>query len=68
VVFTSFILAAGFLSMTTNQLLAIRDMGLVASVAIISTMFADLLVLPAVFAVLEKSADKKPAATEVGVL
>jgi predicted RND superfamily exporter protein len=68
VVFTSFILAAGFLSMTTNQLLAIRDMGLVASVAILSTMFADLLVLPAVFAVLEKSADKQPTATEVGAL
>ena len=29
---------------------------------------ADLLVLPAVFAVLAKSADRKPAATEVGVL
>jgi len=59
VVFTSFILAAGFLSMATNELLAIRDMGIVASIAILATMFADLLILPAVYSILQKSPGRK---------
>jgi predicted RND superfamily exporter protein len=33
----------------SNQLLAIRDMGLVAAVTITGAMFADLLLLPALY-------------------
>ena len=49
VIFTTLALVGGFLSMLSNQLLAIRDMGLVAAVTIIGAMFADLLFLPALY-------------------
>lgn len=49
VIFTTLALVGGFLSMLSNQLLAIRDMGLVAAVTIIGAMFADLLFLPAFY-------------------
>jgi predicted RND superfamily exporter protein len=49
VIFTTLALVGGFLSMLTNQLLAIRDMGLVAAVTILGAMLADLLFLPAVY-------------------
>jgi len=51
VVFTTLALAGGFLSMMSNQLLAIRDMGMIATVAFIAAMLADLLVLPALYAI-----------------
>jgi len=38
--------------MLSNQLMAIRDMGLVAAVTIIGAMLADLLILPALYVVL----------------
>ena len=49
VIFTTLALVGGFLSMLSNQLLAIRDMGLVAAVTITGAMFADLLFLPALY-------------------
>ena len=52
VVFTTLALIGGFLSMLSNDLLAIRDMGLVAAVTIFGAMLADLLFLPAVFVAL----------------
>jgi hydrophobe/amphiphile efflux-3 (HAE3) family protein len=57
VIFTTLALVGGFLSMLSNQLLAIRDMGLVAAVTIIGAMFADLLFLPALYVMLS---GKKP--------
>ena len=57
VFFTTLALVCGFLSMMGNELLAIRDMGLVAAVAFTGAMLADLLVLPAVYAIQEKTVD-----------
>ncbi len=52
VVFTTLALVGGFLSMMSNDLLAIRDMGLVAAVTIAGAMLADLLLLPALYVLL----------------
>ena len=54
VFFTTLALVCGFLSMMGNELLAIRDMGLVAAVSFTGAMLADLLVLPAVYSFQEK--------------
>jgi predicted RND superfamily exporter protein len=54
VIFTTLALVGGFLSMLSNQLLAIRDMGLVAAVTISGAMFADLLILPALYVMLTR--------------
>lgn len=51
VLFTTIALVGGFLSMLANDLLAIRDMGLVAAVTILAAMLADLVLLPAVYTV-----------------
>jgi hydrophobe/amphiphile efflux-3 (HAE3) family protein len=55
VIFTTLALVGGFLSMLSNQLLAIRDMGLVAAVTIGGAMFADLLVVPALYILLTRN-------------
>jgi hypothetical protein len=47
VIYTTFAMVGGFLSMMSNQLLAIRDMGIVAAVTFMAAMLADLLLLPA---------------------
>jgi predicted RND superfamily exporter protein len=52
VIFTTLALIGGFLSMLSNELLAIRDMGLVAAVTFLGAMLADLLLLPAVYVAL----------------
>jgi predicted RND superfamily exporter protein len=52
VIFTTLALVGGFLSMLSNELLAIRDMGIVAAVTFLGAMLADLLLLPAVYVVL----------------
>ena len=44
---TTGVLAAGFLSMLTSGLVAIRDMGVVAVLTLLAALFADLFVLPA---------------------
>ena len=63
VLFTTIALIGGFLSMLTNDLLAIRDMGLVAAVTIFGAMLADLLFLPAVYVALGGTAE---TATDTG--
>jgi predicted RND superfamily exporter protein len=44
---TTAVLAIGFLSMLSSGLVAIRDMGLVATVTLLTALFADLVLLPA---------------------
>ncbi len=46
-VVTTLVLVMGFASMLVNPLLAIRDMGIVAGVAMTAALVADLLILPA---------------------
>jgi hypothetical protein len=50
---TTAALIAGFLSMLTSGLVAIRDMGLVAAVALTGALAADLILLPALLATSE---------------
>lgn len=59
VIFTTLALVGGFLSMMSNQLLAIRDMGLVAAVTITGAMLADILFLPALYVLLEGDSEAK---------
>ena len=54
-VFTTLALAGGFLSMMGNQLLAVRDMGLVAAITIVGAMLADLLFLPAFYLLIRRA-------------
>ena len=54
VIYTTIAFVAGFLSMLTNQLLVIRDMGLVAAVTFVGALVADLLLLPAVYILVRK--------------
>ena len=55
VIFTTLALVGGFLSMMSNSMLAIRDMGLVAAVTIAGAMLADILFLPALYVLLRRS-------------
>ncbi|WOH39046.1 MMPL family transporter [Thalassotalea fonticola] len=50
VIYTTFALVAGFLSMLSNQLIAINDMGVIASVTFVAALLADILLLPALYA------------------
>jgi predicted RND superfamily exporter protein len=52
IVYTTVVLVLGFLSMLFNELLAIRDMGLVAAVTIVVALAADLLFAPALYVVM----------------
>jgi hypothetical protein len=63
VFFTTLAIVGGFLSMMSNKLLAIHDMGIVAAVTFTGALIADLLVLPAVYA-LQQPAGSGEAATE----
>lgn len=47
--YTTLALAAGFLSMLSNDLLAIRDMGLVGAVTLAAALVADLVLAPALY-------------------
>ena len=49
ILYTSIVLVAGFLSMATNDLLAIRDMGLLAAGTLAIALLADLYLAPAVY-------------------
>jgi len=51
---TTAVLTVGFLSMLSSGLVAIRDMGMVATVTLIAALFSDLLLLPAQIALLER--------------
>jgi predicted RND superfamily exporter protein len=53
---TTLVLVAGFLSMITNPLAAIRDMGVVASAALGAALLGDLLLLPALYTLLHRPA------------
>jgi uncharacterized protein len=53
-ILTTLVLSVGFLSMLSNDLAAIRDMGVVATVAIVTALLADLYVLPPVYVLLER--------------
>ena len=53
VLFTTLALVGGFLSMLGNELLAIRDMGIVAAVTFTGAAAADLLLLPALYTILQ---------------
>lgn len=46
---TTVVLVAGFGSMLTSQIAAIRDMGVVAAVALTTALAADLLIVPALY-------------------
>jgi uncharacterized protein len=59
-VVTTLALAAGFLSTQANELAAIRDMGLVAAVALLAALLADLLVAPALFVAFERPRGGEP--------
>ncbi len=48
-VLTTVVLAAGFLSMTTSELLALRDMGLVAALTLSLALLVDVLALPGLY-------------------
>ena len=68
VVFTTLALIGGFLSMLSNELLAIRDMGIVAAVTFLGAMLADLLLLPAMYVALsDKRSGTNEAAPVSGV-
>lgn len=63
VLFTTLALVGGFLSMTANELTAIRHMGIVAAVTFVGAMLADLVVLPAAYRLLSRrSGDRSTAA------
>lgn len=47
--YTSVVLVAGFLSMLSNDLLAIRDMGLMASATLLMALITDLYLVPALY-------------------
>ncbi len=49
IVLTTVILVGGFLSMLSNDLIAIRDMGLVAAVTVAAALIADLILAPALY-------------------
>lgn len=48
-VYTTIVLVLGFLSMLSNDLLAIRDMGMVAAATLTIALLADLILAPALF-------------------
>lgn len=49
IVYSTLVLVLGFLTMLSNDLLAIRDMGLIAAVTLTVALLADLLLGPALF-------------------
>jgi len=49
IIYTSIVLVLGFGSMLLNELLAIRDMGLVAAVTLVVALAADVLLAPALY-------------------
>ena len=52
IVYSSVVLVLGFLSMLLNELLAIRDMGLVAAVTLTVALGADILLGPALYLII----------------
>ena len=54
ILYTSVILVIGFISMLSNDLIAIQDMGIVASFTIIIALLADLFFVPAIYLIGKK--------------
>ena len=54
ILYTSVILVIGFISMLSNDLIAIQDMGIVASFTIIMALVADLYFVPAIYLLIKK--------------
>ena len=54
ILYTSVILVIGFMSMLSNDLIAIQDMGSVASFTIIMALVADLYFVPAIYLLIKK--------------
>ena len=54
ILYTSVILVIGFISMLSNDLIAIQDMGIVASFTIIIALLADLFFVPAIYLIVKK--------------
>ena len=54
IVYSTVVLGLGFLTMMTNELLAIRDMGLVAAVTLVVALAADVLLAPALYLLIVK--------------
>ncbi|MDZ7769626.1 MAG: MMPL family transporter [Woeseiaceae bacterium] len=63
ILFTTLALVGAFLSMLVNDLLAIRDMGLVAAVTFVGAMLADIVLLPAIYVLLRPS-QRTPASLQ----
>lgn len=61
VFFTTLAIVGGFLSMMSNKMLAIHDMGLVAAVTFTGALLADLLVLPAAYAIQQPAGTSEAA-------
>jgi predicted RND superfamily exporter protein len=58
ILYTSFVLVIGFLTMLSNDLLAIRDMGVVAAATLFVAFLSDAYLAPAVYLTLSKAARK----------
>lgn len=52
ILLTTVILVAGFASMSTSEVLGLRDMGIVGSVALIAALVADVLLAPSIYLLL----------------
>ena len=59
ILYTTVVLVIGFLSMATNELLAVRDMGIVAAVTLLVAFAADLLLVPALYLLVEAPAGNR---------
>jgi len=55
ILYTSVILVIGFISMLSNDLIAIQDMGIVASFTIIIALLADIFFVPAIYLLVKKN-------------
>jgi len=54
ILYTSVVLVIGFISMLSNDLIAIQDMGIVASFTIVMALIADLYFVPAIYLLVKK--------------
>lgn len=59
VIYTTLALVVGFLSMLSNQLIAINDMGVIASVTFVAALLADILLLPALYSLPQMQTNKQ---------
>ncbi len=60
ILLTSVILVAGFASMMTSEVLGLRDMGIIGSVALIAALVADVLLAPSFYLLSFPKATRTP--------